>query len=117
MTRAHGWTAMGMLLALVGLAAGLTLALRLGPHYSEWRTMQSVFDNLTGVHDMDPAEIRETLSKRFRINGLRDFKLREVVKIDVKKKHTTLDVAYERREHILGNVDVVLSFTESYQYP
>ena len=117
MGKARGASAMGVLLVLVGLVAGITLVLKLGPHYIDWRTMQSVFDNLTGVHEMSPADIRETLAKRFQINGLRDFDLRKVVEIDAKKDNTTLSVTYERREHIVGNVDVVLSFSESYQYP
>lgn len=114
-----GISAIGAILALAALVTVVTLSLRLGPHYIDWRTMQSVFEGLNRqpVHEMSKSQIREALAKGFRINSLRDFDLRNMVQIDVDKEFTTLTVTYEQREHIVMNVDVVLTFSESYRYP
>ncbi len=114
----RGAGALGMLAGLIGLVAVVSLTLKLGPHYIDWRTMQSVFSALPAsqVHTMTKTEIRESLQKRFRVNNLRDFDLKEIVKIERQKAGTTVSVNYERREPLLANVDAVLTFSEQYQF-
>ena len=113
-----GFTAVSLMAGLALAASGLTLVLKLGPHYIDWQTMKSIIGDLPAgrVHTMDKADIRESLQKRFRVNSLRDFDLREVVTIDRQKTGTVLQLAYERRENIVANVDVVLSFSEEFHY-
>jgi len=117
--RSTGLSITGIILSVVGLVAIITLLLRLGPHYIDWRTMQSVFTGLErqSVHEMSKNQIREAIAKGFRINGLRDFDQRNLVTIEAEKEFTTLSVSYEQREHIVYNVDIVLTFQESFQYP
>jgi hypothetical protein len=114
----RGITAIGLLVGIVGLAATITVVLRLGPHYLDWQTMKSVMGDLPAgeVHTMSKKEIRESLRKRFRVNSLRDFDLREILVIERQKTGTALAIEYERRENIVANVDVVLTFSEQYQY-
>ena len=114
----RGLSAPGVVIGVAVLASVLTLLLRLGPHYIDWQTMKSIIGDLPSgqVHRMRKEEIRESLQKRFRVNSLRDFDLREIVSIDRQKGETTLVVEYERREPIVANVDVVLSFSEQYHY-
>jgi len=117
--RSTGLSVTGIILLLVGLVAVITLLLRLGPHYIDWRTMQSVFTGLERqpIHEMSKNQIREAIAKSFRINGLRDFDQRSLVAIDAEKEFTTVSVSYERREHIVYNIDIVLTFEQSFQYP
>ena len=116
--RQQGLSAVGAMGALLLAVALITLGLRLGPHYFDWQTMQSVFGDLptTEIHRMSKEKIRESLSKRFRVNSLRDFDLREIVTIERQKTETTLIVNYEIREPIVANLDAVLTFSEQYQY-
>ena len=113
----RGATALGVLIGVSALVAAVTLLLKLGPHYIDWQTMKAVFDGLPkDVHTMSKDDIREALQKRFRVNSLRDFDLREIMTIDRQKTLTVIDVNYERREPIIGNVDAVLTFSERYEY-
>lgn len=117
--RSSGLSMTGIILSLVGLVAVGTLSLRLGPHYMDWRTMQSVFASLERqpIQEMSKNQIREAIAKGFRINSLRDFDQRSMVVIEAEKEFTTLNVEYEQREHIVYNIDVVLTFKESFKYP
>lgn len=101
------------------LMAVITLSLKLGPHYIDWRTMESIFEGLhrQPIEEMDASEIREAVAKAFKVNSLREFDLRKILTITDGKGGTTLAVAYERREHLLFNVDVVLTFAGTYKYP
>lgn len=114
----RGASALGVLAGMIGLVAVITLLLKLGPHYIDWQTMRSVFGDLPAgkVHTMSKTEIRETLQKRFRVNSLRDFDLKEIVTIERQKAGTQLLVEYERRENIVANVDAVLTFSERYEF-
>ncbi|HEY5646994.1 MAG TPA: DUF4845 domain-containing protein [Pseudomonadales bacterium] len=113
----RGASALGILIGVSALVACLTLVLKLGPHYIDWQTMKSVFDGLPrNVHTMSKEEIRDTLQKRFRVNSLRSFDLKEIVTIERQKTGTVLIVHYEVREPIVGNVDAVLTFGDRYNY-
>ena len=109
---------LGMLIGLSGLVAVLTLLLKLGPHYIDFQTMKSVFNALpeSQVHTMSKGDIYEALKKRFKVNSLRDFDVKDIVSIERQKTGTVVTVAYERRENIVANVDAVLSFNEQYRF-
>jgi len=111
-------TFFGVVALLVGIAVVVTLTMRLGPHYLDWTTMQSIFDDLEkeDVHQMSKGDIRVSLAKRFKVNSLRDFNLREDIKIEQNKGNTSLLVDYEKREPIFLNIDIVLRFSGKHQY-
>lgn len=116
--RERGMTFLGVVALLVGVAAVITLVMRLGPHYLDWTTMETILDDLAGenVHQMSKADIRGSLAKRFRVNSLRGFDMREVIKIERNKVDTSLIVEYEKREPIVFNIDVVLRFSGQHRY-
>lgn len=118
-SRSSGMGIIGILVSLLAIVSVITLTLKLGPHYIDWRTMQSVFTGLErqSVHEMNKDQIREAIAKGFRINGLRDFDQRALVTIEVEAAYTDLLVSYERREHIALNADVVLTFSQTFRYP
>lgn len=116
--RERGMTFLGVVALLVGIAAVVTLLMRLGPHYLDWTTMETILDDLAreNVHQMSKADIRGSLAKRFRVNSLRGFDMREVIKIERNKVDTSLIVEYEKREPIVFNIDVVLRFSGQHRY-
>ena len=117
--RQAGLSFLGALLVIAVIASAVTLILRLGPHYIDFYTLKSVIEGLPAdrVHEMTRPDIREALEKRFKVNNLRDFKVSDVITVERLRDNTVLQLAYERREHLFLNVDVVLVFSERYQYP
>lgn len=113
-----GLSFFGWLLVIAVIASAVTLVLRLGPHYIDYYTIQTVMDGLPAdrVHEMSRPEIREALEKRFKVNNIRDFAVSDVITVERQRDSTVLDLAYERREHLFFNVDVVLTFSEQYRY-
>ena len=107
-SRQDGVSALGMVAGLAALVAVVVLMLRLGPHYIDFQTMRSVMEGLDGpqVHEMDKRAIFQTLEKRFKINNLRSFRVRDRVSIERDKTGTTVVVKYEVREPLVGNADI-----------
>ncbi len=106
-------------LGMLALAAGvLTLALRLGPRYMEFQTIDTVLTGMKtqDVHGMRKAEIRETLKKRFQINSINDLNVSQIMDIERTRATTTIAVDYEVREPMAYNVDAVVKFKKDYVY-
>lgn len=116
--RPHGITVLGLVATILAAASIVTVGLRLGPHYIDFRTIDSVMRGLpsTQIHEMTKSQIREMLTKRYKINNIRDLNLREVVAIERQKEQTTITVDYEIREPLVYNVDALLTFSETYSY-
>ena len=114
----RGAGTIGWLAGALALVSIITLTLRLGPHYLDFRTLQAVMDSLPvgEVHEMDNRSVRALLQKRFLINNIRSVKVRDIVKFDRSKNSTEISIGYEVREHLLFNIDAVLTFNESYRY-
>jgi hypothetical protein len=105
-------TAIGWLLMLALIAFFTLITLRLVPAYLEFAKVTSVLESLTnepGITRQTKGEIIKLISKRFDVNDVYqvDPKL-----VEVKKDKGVLKVSinYERREHLVGNVDVVTTF-------
>ena len=113
-----GASAISTLCILLVVVSILSLALKLGPHYIDFRTIQSVVDQLppTEVNTMTRAAVFEALEKRFPLNSLYDFKVRDIIQYERGPEATTLTVAYEKRENLFMNIDVVIRFDKQYEY-
>lgn len=117
-SRQRGITALGAVAILVVVASIVTVALRLGPHYVDFYTMQTLIEELPAnrVHTMARGDIREALQKRFRINNIRAYKVSDVISIERGKGETQLIIRYEAREHLVSNVDAVMRFEKTYRF-
>jgi uncharacterized protein DUF4845 len=104
-----GWL---FFLAMMGLLA--TSALRLGPHYIDFRVVQVVADRLPEgeVHsEWTRTDITDHFKKQFRIESFR-IPVKDVIKIERNREETVVDINYEVREHLFYNIDVVLVFND-----
>ncbi len=116
--RQRGLSAIGSLAVLIAIVAAVVVTLKLAPHYLDFYTMQSVIEGLPSndVRTMSRQNLNDALKKRMKINNLRDFEIQDIITLDRSREGTVLQVKYERREHIMFNVDVVLTFEKRYEY-
>lgn len=109
-----GWVFVIMLIAIVTL-----FALRLIPIYIDGFSVASSLESLKNEHGLakkSPTYIKNTLLKRFDINSVRD-----VTKDDIYIEHAngmmTIEVDYEVRQKLVGNLDIVVVFLEKIEVP
>lgn len=111
----RGMTAVGWVLVL-GLIAFFTLiTLRLVPFYLEYSQVSSIVESLheePGITKKTKSEIIRMIFKRFSVNNVRDID-KEAITITKADGILTVSISYERRDHLLGNVDVVAKFDKS----
>lgn len=113
----QGISSLALLVILILVAFTALCAFRIVPLYYEnfmlGQSLKSV-DNPTGsINAMTNAEIRDAITKNFRINQI-DLDPREIV-ISRDNNITTLSYSYEARTDLIYNIGVVASF--DIQYP
>ncbi len=110
----------GILFVLVLAAFIVTVALRLGPMYLNFWTLKSIMDNVASspeAAEEGKRGVTDLIFRRIDVNSARhvtpkDFKFE-------KRSDGTLDVTlhYEQRQHLFGNIDVVLTFDHAVAIP
>ncbi|WP_455234442.1 DUF4845 domain-containing protein [Thiogranum longum] len=113
--RQKGMTAIGWMLVLGLIAFFALVTLRLLPLYLEYAKVASTFESLAneaGIATKTRPEILSLIGKRFEVNDVRsvDPKLTQVRK---EGRAMKVSIQYERREHLVGNIDVVAVFEKS----
>jgi hypothetical protein len=103
-----GWIILVMLFGGV-----MTIGMKLFPIYLDNSTMSRVLDDLSnenGLAGRPDRIIYEMITKRFKINNIREYKIRDIVKIKRTNDRTDLVMSYETRVPFVGNVDLIASF-------
>jgi hypothetical protein len=116
--RQRGLTAIGGLAVLIVVVSAIMMTLKLAPHYIDFYTIQTVIEGLPReeVRSMSRVALNEQLDKRFKINNLREFAIRDIITVERSRDLTVLEVLYERRENLFLNIDVVITFHKRYEY-
>ena len=112
LNRQKGMTAIGWLIVLALIGFFVLLALRMVPAYMEYYKVVSTLESLeeeTGWTDVSPQAIRRLLERRFDISYVQSITPRQV-SIKPVGAYYNVSAKYSAREHLVGNVSVVMEF-------
>ncbi len=113
--RQRGLTMISWLVVLMVIGFFIMVGLRVVPVYLEHYTVKNVLKSLEEepfISRKPVSEIRKILVKRFGINNVRSIN-RDHIKIRRSSGVTTIELNYEQRRPIAGNMDVIMTFSES----
>ena len=115
MIKQRGASTFGIISSLLLFAAVLTLGLRIGPLYIDNMSLNQAIESSArsnNFNSMSTPEVRDALSRTFRVNNI-EVKARD---FDIEKTATSIMIMYvhEERANIFNNIDVVITFTNSY---
>ena len=111
-TASRGFSLIGALFWVLLIGGVVTLGLKLGPYYLQFWTVRSVMDDTARnpeVAAMGRQAIIQTLEKKLYINDVRSVK-NENFSFEKTDTGRVLGVHYEVRDHLVANLDVVLTF-------
>lgn len=114
----RGMTAISWLLTMALIAFFALIAIRLVPIYLDGYKVASSLESLAapGHEGRSPGELRSMLMKRLRINMVSDVTSRDV-RVEARGGMHVVNVNYEKRQPLIGNIDVVISFDKSVEVP
>lgn len=111
----HGLTMISWLLVLTMVGFFIMVGMKLAPVYLQNYTIRNILESVRKeiLTSRKPVtEIRTMLSRRFNMNSIDNLK-RENIKIRRSSGITTIEVNYEERRPIVGNLDAIMTFHES----
>jgi len=110
-----GMTGMGWLTVIALVLFFALLIVKLVPTYIENYSIKTVLHSLEEeplITQKTPKQIRELINKRLTINGVYDFD-QKAITIQKDSGVLTVDITYEVRKPMFGNIDAVMSFNDN----
>jgi len=117
--RQKGMTSIGWVLVFMLIAVVTLVTLKLLPIYLDGFAVKSSLASLKNEHNISntpPNKIKTMLLKRFDINTVTDV-TKDDIYIDKSQGMMTIEVEYEVRDKLVGNIDVVVMFNEKIEVP
>lgn len=105
----------GILVILLVVASVVSVGSRVIPLYLDHNTMGTIMEKMSlenGLALASEANIRDTMRKRLKMNNIRDFDLKEHLKIDRTKIGTELVLDYEVRIDLVSNLSLIAAFNK-----
>ena len=90
----------GYIIAILLFGALLTLGSRLGPLYMDHNTMSNILDKMgdeQGLGSKGDGELRDIIKKRFKLNNIRDFDIKQHIQFVRTGRGTDIVMDYEIR--------------------
>ncbi len=115
----RGVTGIGWLTILMILGFFVFLGLKIGPIYMEHYSIKSVlhsFDADTDLESKSTRQLRKAIQHRLTINSVYDFD-NSNIKIKKRSDRFSIDMSYEVRKKMAGNIDVIVSFDDKQEIP
>lgn len=110
--RQRGLSPLGWVALLLVVAFAAIVAIRIVPVYLDYYAVVSSAKSVhtdAALQGRNVEEMRDSLKKQLRINDVDDLG-DDVVTIKRSRGGIEMIVDYEIREHLIGNVDVVMTF-------
>jgi hypothetical protein len=115
----RGMTAIGWVLIFLLIAVVTLVTLKLLPIYLDGYSVKSSLESIKSEHNIakkSSLDIKRMLLKRLDINMV-DEVTKDDIYIDKSRGSMIVEVDYEVRKKLLGNLDVVVSFYHSIEVP
>jgi hypothetical protein len=103
-------TGIGWLIVLALIGFFVLLALKMVPSYLEYYKVVSTLDSMAKESGFEsPREIRDLLERRFDVSYVTVILPKDLIIKSVGQSYS-IQAKYDAREHLFGNVSVVMSF-------
>ena len=114
-----GLSAISIMVLLIFIAFAVLIFLKIMPIYMDGFKVSDVVSSMKeerGLGDKTNRDIQTMILKRLDVNMVSDVKAEDII-IERIKNNVNIDVEYEVRKNLFGNLDVVVSFKKSVEAP
>lgn len=106
----------GWMVLILLFGGGLTIGLKLFPVYSDHNTMAGILDGMAAEKGMAAKrniDIQNIVEQRFKINNIRDFNLKENLKVARDRDGVVVTIDYQVKMPLVHNLELLASFNKS----
>lgn len=119
MARQRGMTVISVLIILIMIAFVGLIVMRILPIYIDYFSIRSSLEGLKKepeIERMTLLDVQQRIQKRFDISYVNIIDARRI-KVRQQGRDKVLELAYEDRRPLLGNLDVIAKFNETITLP
>jgi type II secretory pathway pseudopilin PulG len=112
----QGFTFIGLVIVLGFVGMVVLSVLKVFPIYMEHLSVQKSLESLEAdpaIRSMSTKAIKDKLEKKFNVNQVTSID-RKTIKVQRGTGDLKVEITYEVREDYIGNVDIVLSFSDNF---
>lgn len=116
--RQAGLGILGWLILILVVGGGITVGLKLIPLYIDNHIMTKDMEAMAakpGTQSWSDSGIRRNLKRRFSIDNIENFDLKKNITVQRSAEHVYVTMAYQVRQPLIGNVDLLVSFHKQVQ--
>lgn len=109
----QGLSLSGIIIVLLMAGAATSVGLKLVPFYMDFNTIGAFLDTMAqenGMVNKRTVELKAIITKRLKMNNIRDFKVEDRMTIKRAADRVIIDLDYEIREPVVYNISLLLSF-------
>ncbi|MBD1552489.1 DUF4845 domain-containing protein [Pseudomonas typographi] len=106
-----GMSPLGWLFVVAVLACAVSLGLKLGPHYMTFWSLKKVMDRAATERADSASDFYQRVQRGVQVNGVEGLDLKKALSIEEQGGVIRAHLNYEKREHLVANLDLVLVFT------
>ncbi|MFG0379782.1 DUF4845 domain-containing protein [Pseudomonas sp. zbq_18] len=113
-----GMSMLGWMVVLALVAFFASTGFKVLPHYMDYMTLEGMIEKV----ETDPSlgirttrDFYEHVEKGMAVNGIRDLKLEDVLDIKLDGGDFLVHLQYEKREHLIENLDLVANFDKEFR--
>ena len=117
-SRQQGLSFLGGLLALCVIAFLASTAMKLVPHYLDYNALTKVIESIGDNPDNQIRSVSDVYSyvgKGMQVNDIRDLDLQKAMRVEADGNHLQIHFDYEKREHLIRNIDLVVRFNRDFR--
>lgn len=113
-----GMSLLGWMVVLALVAFFASTGFKMFPHYMDYMAIEQMITKVEAEPTLEVTTVRDFydhIEKGMKINGIRDIDLAEAVQIKQESGEFLVHLKYERREHLIENLDLVASFDKEFR--
>lgn len=105
-----------LMLAVVVFIA--SAAFKMLPHYLDYMSLDKIITSVEAERSAEMSTVRDFydyVGKGQAVNRIENLDLEEAVAVKVEGEHFLVRLSYEKREPLIGNLDLVANFDKEYR--
>lgn len=109
----------GWLILILVFGGGMTLGMKLFPVYLDHNTMVKILDGVVLETDLTKKRndvIMDVITQRFKINGVRDYRIPDILEVKRDRKTVYISLDYEVRMPIVSNLAMIATFKDEFKF-
>jgi len=116
----RGASLLNKLVILILVVFLASAGFKLFPHYMDNNALKKTIlaieeDQATGAQINSIADFYSYIERSMQVNGIRDLKARESMKVSQVNNDFIVQLNYEVREPLIKNIDMVVTFDQEYR--